>query len=168
MTTMIRRGLPLLLLPLALLVAGCGLLPPSLTGLVTGGGAATPAPSGAATTIEAARAAWAAAGVRSYTWTLAYGCECAINGPVTVTVVEGKVTDARDAQGAPVDLQVFGAFPMTVDALWDSAAGAIDGGGTVTITPGSGGVPAAVNLDPIPEAIDDELFVKVVSFLPAG
>lgn len=171
----IRRTLPLLVLPFALLIAGCSLLPPSLGGpatVTTGGShpAQTPSPSGAATAagIEAQRAAWTAAGIRSYTWTVSYGCECSLNGPVTVTVVDGKVAAAKDAQGVAIDLQTFRAFPMTLDALWDQATKAIDGGGTASITEGSGGVPKAVTLDPIPNAIDDELYVTVFSFTPAG
>jgi hypothetical protein len=110
--------------------------------------------------------AWMSRGIASYAWTISFGCECAINGPVEVTVTGGVAT-AATMDGRPVPLAQVSAFPLTVDAVYAKARAALDGGGTITPAWGSGGLPTAILIDPIPNAVDDELSVTVNAFVPA-
>ncbi len=158
----VRCALPFLAFALALFVTGCSLLP--ITNVPT-----VPSPPLAAAVLDdlaAQHALWTAQAVTSYTWTVSYACECSLGGPTTITVVDGTVTSATNA-GKPLDLSVFGGFPLTVDGLYDQATAALLHGGHVTGTWGGLGVSAKVNIDPEPQAIDDELFVTVIDLVPA-
>lgn len=145
------------LLAAALLLSGCSLLR-----------LPTPSPAVARPDADLAahRQAWTARGIDSYTWTLSFGCECMINGPVRV-VVTGGVATAVTMDGKAVPLDQVQGFPLTVEALYAKAQAALDGGGSVTPTWGSGGLPTAMLIDPIPNAIDDELSVTVTALVPA-
>lgn len=127
--------------------------------------------SHAATAAELAahRALWQASGAASYTWVVGFGCECTLNGAITVTVVDGQVTAARSDRGpVPADQARF--FPLTVAALFDRADETLAQGGTVTVTwkdDGAGALPEHVAFDPVKNAIDDELYVDVTSLEPA-
>lgn len=145
----------------ALLVTGCGLLPVPTPGPATAPGGVT------AADLAAHRQAWTWRGITSYTWTVSFGCECMIDGPVEVTVAGGVATSATMA-GAPIPVAQLSGFPLTVDALHAKAQAALDGGGTVTAIWGSGGLPATMLIDPIRNAVDDELSVTVTSFAPAA
>ena len=45
------------------------------------------------------KAAWVANGIDSYTWQVQSSCECALNGPVIITVVDGTPTKVVTQQG---------------------------------------------------------------------
>jgi hypothetical protein len=161
----LRRALPFLLLPLVLALAGCGILPWPMTGAAS---SAQP-PLRASVTLDelaARRAAWAASGPGTYTWRVSYSCECAVSGPVTITVVDGIATRAT-GEGGVIALDRLTGFPLTVTALLDRAIEAVQGGGEVTATwQGPVGAPNAMLLDPIPNAVDDEVSVTVVGLVP--
>lgn len=144
------------LVAVALLVAGCGLVP-----------FVTPSPVNPRADLAAHRQAWTSRGVTTYAWTVSFGCECVINGPVEVTVAAGVATDAT-MSGAPIPIAQLSGFPLTVDALYAEAQAALDGGGTITATWGDGGLPATILIDPIPNAVDDELSVTVTTFVPSS
>jgi hypothetical protein len=153
------------LVVLATLVSACGLLP---FGVLMPSGGQPALPPGTATTAVRADLAdhlaqWRARGLTSYDWTVSFGCECAYNGPVAVTVAAGAPVKVA-AKDFPATLAQLSAFPLTVDAVYAQALAAIDGGGSVTATWGDGGVPASMLIDPIPNAVDDELTVTVSAF----
>jgi hypothetical protein len=159
--TELRRAIPFLLVPLLLFVAGCALLPWELPGV---GASEKPVPGGpAGAALEANRATWAAAGIDDYTLELRFLCFCPARDPVTVTVEDGLVTDVRTPDGQPAD-EWFRSFPLTVEALHEDVARTLERGGTVEAEYGEHGVPLRLSLDPIPEAVDDELTIEVRSF----
>jgi hypothetical protein len=160
---LLRRALPFLGVCLALFVVGCSLLPAPLHGAPTpaveAGGELPPA-------IQAQLRTWTASGIRDYTWVIQYGCECGFNGEFTVTVVDGQVTEV----GWPPRIEAgIGDLPVgTVEELYARAASTIGEGGEVRAAWGDGGIPTSITFDPIPNAIDDELSVTVVSFTPSS
>jgi hypothetical protein len=148
-------------LPLVVVaVAGCSMLP-----VPQPPARAQPAPP--SDPIVDALKAWQASGIDSYTWQLDVSCECALSGSTEVTVVDGKVTRIRKP-GGDVPFASAQAFPLTVDALLQKGIDATTAGRPVAASwPGSNGVPSELSIDRDPNAIDDELSVKVVSFVPA-
>jgi hypothetical protein len=168
--TELRRALPFLVIPLVLFLAGCGLLPWGLGGP---GGPASSGPVVGDPSLPAHLAAWRAAGTTSYQWDVSFGCECMLSGPVRITVVDGKATEVR-TPGRLVPLDDVTGFPLTIDDLYAKAQAAIDGGGTVSAEWGSipgwqgaAAIPSKLLIDPIKDAIDDELSVSVLGFSPA-
>lgn len=149
------------LVVLALVVAGCELLP-----------LASPIPAipagPEAAEIAAHQRAWQQLGVRSYTWQVTFGCECGLSGPTSINVVDGAATTASNPAG-PINMDDASAFPFTVDALFAEALRTIANGGAVKVTwdPATG-LPKTMFLDRDLRAIDDELSVSVDSFQPAG
>ena len=116
--------------------------------------------------VTARLAAWRAEGFATYEWTVSFGCECLLNGPVKVTVRDGQVASAIGPNGA-LEQDAISAFPLTVIALLERMQAAFAEGGTVTASfdgPGWMAVPVDVTLDPIPNAIDDELTINVQKF----
>jgi hypothetical protein len=159
--TELRRAIPFLLVPLLLLVAGCSLLPWELPGVE-----ASPLAGGESRArLEAQRATWEAAGITSYRLEVRFGCFCPATDPVTVTVTDGLVADVRTQDGQPAP-SWYDSFPLTVDAIYAEAARVLDNGGTAEVTYGDGGVPRGLSLDPIPNAVDDELGIEVLGFTP--
>lgn len=125
----------------------------------------TPAPG--AGPFTAALAAWQARGIDSYTWQVSFGCECLLNGPVTI-VVEGGTVTGVSASGSTFGADQLTGFPLTVDAVLARAIDAIAGGGTADVTWRQDGLPETLRLDPVKDAVDDELTVSVLAFAPAG
>jgi hypothetical protein len=162
--TELRRAIPFLLLPLLLLAAGCSLLPGRFAGTTTPSGPPV-ANAAAAGGLVDHRAIWTKSGVKTYRLELRFACECAAAEPVAVTVVDGTVTEVRTPDGADAT-KTYGAFPLTVDAIYQQATDALANGGSVTARYGDGGIPTAVSIDPIPNAIDDELGIDVLGFTP--
>jgi hypothetical protein len=68
--------------------------------------------------------------------------------------------------GQPVDLTSIEGFPLTIDEVFDEAAATLEGGGSVTATWGAGGLPTQLSLDRVPEAVDDELGISILSVTP--
>lgn len=112
--------------------------------------------------LEARYEAWTAAGIGSYRLKVQFVCFCPSTDPLTVTVVDGQVVDVQ-----PADPNVRW-YPLTVDAIYERALSTIDGGGTAEVTWRDDGVPAQLLLDPIPDAVDDELDILVQGFTPGG
>ena len=158
----LRRALPFLALCLALFLVGCSLLPAPLNRAPV----SLPSPlAGLPPDLAAQRDAWLLLGPRDYSWVIQYGCECGLNGEFTVTVVDGQATEVQ----WPPRIEPGVALPVqTVDDLYAKAAATIADGGEVHATWGNGGIPTTITFDPVPNAIDDELSVTVVSFTPSS
>jgi Family of unknown function (DUF6174) len=156
------------------IAAGCSLLPAPF-----GGAWVTPTPvppatpptaviGGGVTRPELAEreAVWRATGVRTYSLTLSFLCECGIPSPLRIFVWDGTLMDVRDAAG---DRAAAPGIALTVDGLFEQARTTIDGGGTVYATWDKvTGVPTSMTFDPIQQAIDDELHVTVDDFAPVS
>ena len=171
----LRRALPFLVVALAVLVAGCSLLPPALRPAnplepspVPTLGSPTPVGAIDAQALDAARAAWDAAAIDDYRLDLGFLCMCAVPPRVIVEVVDGVPT-ATDGDGNPIDPDKLAFTPVTVDQLFDQARRVLDNGGTVVATfDPTTGVPDRLDLDYAPMAIDDELTIVVNDFARAG
>ena len=162
-----------------LVVSGCSLLPqpetpdptvvppvPTLVPPVPTLVPPTPGPTvDPASPLGQAQAAWAAAGIRNYTWTIGYSCEC-VGALLKVTVVDGVATKVQSLQKVlnKADLQ---GWPLTVDDVLDKATIAVEGGGRVEGEYDPNGVPTRLGIDFDLNAIDDELSFGRMSFDPA-
>lgn len=153
-----RPGLPLV--PVLVLVAACSMVPAPL---------ASQRPGGAMAQELAARLEhWRAQGVADYSWQVAFGCECLLNGPTTITVADGAPTAVRN-ESIDVGLEDLEGFPLTVDALLEEGLRTLAGGGSVEATwDAATGLPRRLLLDRVPNAMDDELSVEVLSFRASG
>lgn len=166
----LRRAAPFLAFALALLVAGCALLPGPFGKAVPAGSPAPVAPiSTQEIALNLAAERWAAAGIDDYRLDLGFLCACALPARVHVEVVDGIAT-ATDAEGGPLDAATLARTPVTVDQLFAEGRRALDGGGTVEAQFGDTGVPGRLDIDYLPRAIDDELSIVVNAFEagPAG
>ena len=113
------------------------------------------------TTLDAARAAWAARGATNYDFTILKQCFCPAEmaGPFVVEVRgesrritrNGTEVEARWLEGLPTDAAALFAFVAERETQQDFRA---------TYDPTSGFV-LSVWSDPIPEAVDDELGLSI-------
>ncbi|GII97731.1 hypothetical protein CLV28_2091 [Sediminihabitans luteus] len=121
----------------------------------------------AAGDVEAARTAWAAAGVPDYAYVLDAGCgERALYGRFEVTVEDDVVVEVVGPDGS-VEPETFTSWggatiPDLLDRLADDA-----GHLTAFDADPATGVPTRYELDPLPEAIDDEECATISDFTPA-
>ena len=164
----LRRAAPFLAFALSLLVAGCALLPVPF-GKATPEASAVPiAPiSTQQIALNLAAERWAAAGIDDYRLDLGFLCACALPARVFVDVVDGVPT-ATDGDGKPLDADTLAMTPVTVDQLLAEGRRAIEGGGTVEAAFDETGVPGRLDIDYMPQAIDDELSIVVNAFEPAS
>jgi hypothetical protein len=166
----LRRAAPFLVFVLSLLVAGCALLPAPLGSPAPAGSPVPIRPSGDPTeadpSLAAAAAAWAAAGIGDYRLDLGFLCACALPPRVIVEVVDGTPT-ATDADGRPLDAGTLAMTPVTLDQLFAEIRRAQAAGGVVkaTFDPVSG-LPTRLDIDYLPQGIDDELSIVVNAFEP--
>lgn len=152
-----RAALPGLVAASALVLAACGTqTAPGGSGSPTPG---SPTARAAVDSLDAARAAWTASGVRTGDYQLTITQQCFCQGVVmTTTVSGGKVVDETattpDGNGTPA-AAILAGFPRTVEDLHGVVAGAADAYST-TVTYDRRGVPLRIFIDPIENAIDDE------------
>ena len=157
-------------------VAGCGTLPNPFATPVPPDGLhpiappvaepAEPAPADPAKLGELARhrALWGTLGLRDYSMTVMYGCECDLAGkPVDVTVIGGQLVSAMVA-GVALDLERLFGFPATVDALFDYAEHSANAGKLEFAWDEVHGIPTAIGVDPDLAARDDEIRISVLEF----
>lgn len=168
-----------LVLVAAGLVAGCGSVPflatpvppdglhpapPAVVAQPTAAPAADPVKVGE---LERHRQQWDATGIRDYSMTVIYGCECALAGqPITVQVVGGRLAAASTDAGAEVSLDTLVGFPATVDALFDYGARFANAGKIEFAWDDHLGYPTAIGVDPDLEARDDEVRIAVLALRP--
>ena len=164
----LRRAVPFLAFALALLLTGCALLPAPF-GTVAPEESPHPMlpsgdPSEEEASLAAAAASWATAGVDDYRLDLGFLCACALPPRVIVEVVDGVPT-VTDGDGQPLADDKLAMTPVTLDQLFAEIARAQQGGGIVhaTFDPVTG-LPNRLDIDYLPQAIDDELSIVVNSF----
>lgn len=111
----------------------------------------------AAANLEAARAAWAAAGITDYRLSYSRNCFCVIWGEVVVEVEDGspvpvQVGGLEDPSAAPDRV------PLTVEALHDEIASLIAREPhRIVVTYGADGHPTIIGYDGSVSTVDDEL-----------
>jgi hypothetical protein len=146
----------------ALVAAGCELAPVASVEVQTPG-----VPAGvSAGLLGQARHAWAGQGIASYRLTISYFCECP-TGVYELTIVDGELAKVVSGHKTVDPARVEG-FPTTVEAMFVQAEAALRRGGSIEATYDPlTGVPLKMFLDPIPNAIDDELSIEVSAFVPS-
>jgi uncharacterized protein DUF6174 len=159
-----NRHLVPMLVGAAILVAGCG------TGRTVaedaGGQGSTPTPAPTHPTA----APWPSYDVADYTYTLRLTCFCADRGvPVTVTVRDGKVTDAvwaRGGWGHRLGAPAGDWMRLTIDDVID-AANAEHAHSVVVTWPKGQDYPRSVWVDHSAAIADDEVGYSVSDVVPA-
>jgi hypothetical protein len=121
--------------------------------------------------LEAARDAWEARNVDSYSYVLRRICFCAgATQPARVVVQDGqKVSVTLVETGEPVS-QAELEFFLTIDELFDFIQDAIDREAhriDVTYDPDRG-IPLTISIDYEELAVDEEMAFEVSQFEPAG
>jgi hypothetical protein len=104
---------------------------------------------------------WAALGIDDYRLDLGFLCACALPPRVIVEVVDGVPT-VTDGAGQPLDADKLAMTPVTLDQLFAEIRRAQEGGGVVqaTFDPATG-LPSRLDIDYLPQGIDDELSIVV-------
>jgi len=105
----------------------------------------------------------------SYTFTFEFvSSVTAEAGPISIDVVGGRVGAATYPDA--MTRQVLPEIPMlTVADFFDRARSVLAGGGEVEVAlDPSYGYPLTMTLDAIPDAIDDEMSVRITSLDPTG
>ena len=115
--------------------------------------------------VQARQRAWDGADVDDYTLGLTFLCECSMGGPMEVVVAGGVPVQATTARG-PLTPEELATLPISVDRLFEEAVSDLNAGGSVRATWDASGLPGHLVLDPIPNAIDDELDVTIDRFEP--
>jgi hypothetical protein len=117
-----------------------------------------------------ARVRWQAAAISSYDFDFARSCFCTVEalGPVTIRVRDGHFASlvSRDS-GTPVDTVLFAQF-LTIERVFESTRQLLDAGPasfTASYDP-TFGFPITVTVDPIAQAVDDELSYSVLALRP--
>jgi hypothetical protein len=163
--TEVRRALPFLAFVLVLLVAGCSLLPKPSSAAPEGSiFSVGPAP-GDTSAVDAATIAWQAAGIDDYVLSLGFLCACSLAGNTVVTVEDGQPVRVQ-VNGKDVQAADAAPFLLTIDGLLAEARRALVEGGTVAaqFDPATGR-PTRLDIDYLPNAIDDELSIVVTDFV---
>ena len=146
-----RRLLPAVL---PLLLAACSVFP-----------LGTPSPRELALRQLASRQAqWAAAGIDDYVLTIERQCFCP-EARYEITVTGGIVTKVtRD--GGPVQPGEVQGLPKTIPELFAAVAGQSPEAAVRVEYDADRGFPTQIEVDPIPNAIDDEYTILVHGFTP--
>jgi hypothetical protein len=92
-------------------------------------GCASPTAPSDRAQLEQARARWAAQGGDSYSFELQRDCFCLLAGRrISITVENGAVTTAEDANSKDTIAQTFLVYLLTVPDLFDLISSALDSG----------------------------------------
>ncbi len=150
----------------ALAVGGCGSDDSNADPVASDAGSASASESASSAIDEAERTFDAAVGS---TYVVAFefiGSASVDAGAVRVAVVDGEVSEAIYPE--PVLASILPRIPLlTVADMFDRARITLEQGGLVEITfDESYGHPTMLTIDPVPDAIDDEYSVRVISVDP--
>ena len=146
--------LPSLAVLVALAAAACSTLPPATLG-----------PSGPiAARAASQRLVWSSQNIRSYTFSIERQCLCPedVRGPFDVTVVEGGATHVRYQGGVAVADRIQN-LPKTMEALFELVLANVATEPDI-VYDDRFGFPLRVALDPMKNAIDDEVTYVVSNF----
>lgn len=145
------------LLGLTALLAACSLFP-----------AATLSPKESALRALADhQAQWASKQIEDYTFSISAQCFCPFTDPVDVTVVGGVVTGVTKAGQAVQPNEVAG-IPKTIIELFAVVTTHADAAALAVEWDSAFGFPASIQVDPIANAIDDEVGYTVTNFRPTN
>jgi hypothetical protein len=136
------------LLAVALLTAGCG---------------ATADADPAAAALADARARWGSLGASAYAFTVELQCFCTpeMRGPFEVSVAPDGTTVLRE--GELVGAEWLVSVPTDADALFAFVEERLGQAGLRAEYDPTSGLPTDAWSDPIPEAADDELGIRVTT-----
>ena len=120
--------------------------------------------------LERNRQKWQAAGIAHYRFSLRIGCFCGFMSqqPLTIEVRDGQVISMLDNSGQPVTAQYKQFYDLyaTMDLLFAKAEESLSGGADevkIEYDP-TYGFPTLIALDPIKQAVDDELSLQITNF----
>ena len=152
------RRTALLALGLAVLAAGCDLLPAPFR---------APQPSASPpTTVQAARRTWLASGINDYRARISLGCMCTITGTYEVSVEGGVATRVvRDGEAIGPDDDAMGL--LTIDGIFQAALDTEETGKATGTWDPRTGAPVTLTLDPALNGDDDEVHIEVGRIEPA-
>lgn len=152
------RRTALLALGLAVLAAGCDLLPAPFR---------APEPSASPpTTVEAARRAWLAAGIIDYNARISLGCVCTVTGTYEVSVEGGVATRVvKDGEAIGLDNDAMGL--LTIEGIFQAALDTEQTGRAMGTWDPRTGAPVTLALDPALNGDDDEVHIEVERIEPA-
>jgi hypothetical protein len=121
--------------------------------------------------LEAARAAWQAQGIDSYSYVLQRSCFCGGGTTPAVVVVEAgeRVSVTAVASGEPIDAP-FAELYLTIDELFDFVEDAIDRKAhEITVSyDAERGIPLSVSIDYDENTIDEEMAFMASQFQPGS
>lgn len=110
---------------------------------------------------------WKQRGIDDYTMLVGRSCFCPPQDPYEITVVDGVVTTVT-SKGAPVPPAEVADIPTTVPALYALIRRLpVESLRSVRYELGPG-IPSAISVDPVPNAVDDEYSIIVSALTPAS
>lgn len=113
-----------------------------------------------------ARALWEAADIVDYTMVVEPRCFCGFQGEVEVVVVNGEQVDVRP-RDPDVTAEQYDGLDLTVDGIFRAVSDAIASGTVDVAYDPDRGYPTSAALDPMPNAVDDEITYRVLTLKPA-
>lgn len=114
-----------------------------------------------------ARARWQASGHGDYTIVVEPRCFCGFQGAVEVDVVDGAQVAVRPRH-PDMTAAAFDGLDATVGGIFDAIADSIASGEVDVSYDPDDGHPTFAALDPMPDAVDDEITYHVLSLEPAA
>lgn len=111
-----------------------------------------------------ARQRWEQAGIEDYRMVVDVQCFCPFSGPATVEVADGELVSVDPPDGAAE--QDYGSLALTVDAIFDHIASTQTEGDVDVAYDPALGYPVSADLDPMPNAIDDEIAYRILELDP--
>ncbi len=112
------------------------------------------------------QAQWTSSGIQSYRFTLQRSCFCSLNNtPVVIEVRNGVPLSIKKPSGDSVDPTPFATYD-TIEEIFARVQSVLDTPrGVAKVTYNALlGYPVTVTLDPLPDAVDDELALEVTGF----
>ena len=117
--------------------------------------------------IATAESAWKARHLSDYRFVWQQQCFCLVDAvqPMVVTVRQGQIVSATDANGVAISDEIR-ANVLTIDALYQRVDEMHCTADEVRFTASKDGVPEKVFIDPSRQAADEEFEVNISEFSP--
>lgn len=113
---------------------------------------------GGAEALNEARTRWQQSGITSYIATIDVRCFCDVQGPITVTVEDGLVTE--------VSVEATEWYPLRIEEVFDGIEELIGGDHAELAFHPEYGYPVTALLDPLSNASDDEIDYAITALTP--